>query len=269
MAHRSTEEIGNFIVDHAMPEPDYVARNRAAWDRWAPAHLAGGRMAWRARDLRWGIWNIPESKMRLMQGLEPNTDVIELGCGTAEVSAWLARQGMRPVAIDISPRQVQNVESLQEEHGLRFPVFCANAERVQYEDASFDLAISEYGASLWCDPQHWLPEAHRLLRPGGRLMFLTNSPFMWTCTHAGGRVDEHLVRDYFERARFDPQPDGTIEFHPTHSDWIHLLSTAGFVVDNLIEVEPPANARARFDFVTLEWARRWPSEDIWFARKRG
>ena len=48
-------------------------------------------------------------------------DTIELGCGTAYVSAWLARRGARPVGIDNSAKQLETARRLQEEHGLDFP----------------------------------------------------------------------------------------------------------------------------------------------------
>ena len=50
-----------------------------------------------------------------------------------------------------------------------------------YPDASFDLAISEYGACLWADPSRWVPEAARILRPGGALIFLVNSALLMLC----------------------------------------------------------------------------------------
>ena len=45
----------------------------------------------------------------------------------------------------------------------------------------FDLVISEYGASLWADPYAWVPECARVLRPGGRLVFLG-----WELISSGG-----------------------------------------------------------------------------------
>src|ERR1035437_3916966 len=108
-------------------------------------------------------------------------DVIELGCGTAYVCAWLARRGARPVGIDNSPKQLDTALRLQAEHGLAFPLILGNAESVPYPDASFDLAISEYGAAIWADPYRWIPEAARLLRPGGRLVFLINGYIQMLC----------------------------------------------------------------------------------------
>ena len=88
------------------------------------------------------------------------------GCGTGYVSSWLARAGARPVGIDISRRQLGTARAMQAQFGIDFPLVLANAEQVPFQDHSFGLAISEYGASLWCDPHRWIPEAARLLWPG-------------------------------------------------------------------------------------------------------
>jgi SAM-dependent methyltransferase len=249
-------------------EPDYVAQNRAAWDRWAPSYLASGRKAWGEVDLDWGVWRTSEDSLSLLAGVEAGHDAIELGCGTADVSAWLARRGVRPVAVDVSPKQIRNVEALQKEYGISFPALCANAEDVHYEDGSFDLAVSEYGASLWCDPARWIPEASRLLRPGGLLVFVTNSALMMLCTPpGGGAAGDRLSRDFSSHARLEFEEHGGVEFHTSHGTWIRLLRASGFALENLIEVRPLPSARGRYEFVTLEWARRWPSEEIWVARR--
>jgi SAM-dependent methyltransferase len=248
---------------------DYIQRNRAAWERWAPEYVVAGRKAWTDSELRWGIWGIPESELGLVSELPEGADVVELGCGTAAISAWLARGGLRPVAVDFSRKQLDLAARLQHEFGPSFPLIHANAEDVPYDTDSFDLAISEYGASLWCDPHRWLPEAHRLLRPGGSLVLVVNSEFLMACTpEDGGRAGDRLVRDYFANPMLELADDGAVEFHPTHSDWVRLLRAYGFVLESLVAVRPPHGAgAARFDFASLDWARRWPSEEIWVARK--
>ena len=103
-------------------------------------------------------------------------DVIELGCGTGYFSAWLAKRGARPVGVDPTPAQLETAREMQREFGLEFPLLEGVAEEsVPLPDASFDLALSEYGASIWADPYRWIPEAARLLRAGGRLVFLRNA----------------------------------------------------------------------------------------------
>jgi SAM-dependent methyltransferase len=271
---RASAKSGNLAVDPTVVElptsdpTEYVERNRAAWDAWARDSAAAGRRAWNDRELCWGIWDIPESELRLLEGLDSKADVIELGCGTASVSAWLARRGMRPVAVDISRAQLQTADRLQEEFGPSFPLVHANAEQVPFDDSSFDAAISEYGASLWCDPRRWLPEAQRLLRAQGLLIFMTNAAFLMACTPLDGTpAGERLVRDYFAGYRTEFPGEGGVEFHLTHSHWIRLLRANGFMVENLIEVRPPHGAKPRLEFASVEWARRWPSEEIWVARK--
>lgn len=156
----------------AMDElPEHVARNRAQWDVWAADYVENGWRNWRREEPTWGIWAIPESLAGVFPEDVSGLDVIELGCGTGYVSAWLARRGAQPVGIDNSEAQLKTARDLQQAFELEFPLLHGNAEAVPYPDRSFDLAISEYGASIWCDPYRWIPEAARLLRPGGQLIF--------------------------------------------------------------------------------------------------
>jgi hypothetical protein len=90
-----------------------------------------------------------------------------------------------------------------------------------------------------------------------------------TCTPEGGAAGDRLVRDHFARRFIEFGQDGPVEFHLTHGEWIRLLRQNGFVVDGLIEVRPEPDASPRFDFVSLAWARSWPSEDVWIAHKTG
>jgi SAM-dependent methyltransferase len=248
---------------------DHVLANRAMWDSAAAEYEEPGRRNWASNAPSWGIWGVPDADVHMFpeaQGL----DVIELGCGTAYVSSWLARRGARVVGIDNSAAQLANARRFQREFGVEFPLIHGNAEAVPLLDESFDIAISEYGACLWCDPYRWVPEASRLLRPGGRLVFLTNGVLVMLCSP--DLVDEvagdRLLRDYFGMHRVEWPDDPGIEFHLGHGDWIRLLIANGFEVEDLVEVRAPDGAVSRYPWVTAEWARRWPSEEIWKARKR-
>jgi SAM-dependent methyltransferase len=247
---------------------EYIARNRAAWERWALTARSTARAAWREQQLRWGLWNTPESDLQLLSMVSRGSDVIEFGCGTAATCAWLARQDARPVGVDFSHRQLETVERLQSEFGLYFPLIHANAEQVPFDHSSFDCVISEYGASVWCEPGRWLNEAQRLLRPEGVLIFFTSGALLVTCTSPDGSMaGTSLVRDYFSRYRLEFPGEDTVEFHLTHGDWVRALRQNGFILEDLIEVRPPLDAKPRLEFASLDWARRWPSEEIWVARK--
>ncbi len=263
--------------------PEHVAANREAWDRWAAEYAPRGRRAWAFEAPSWGIWNVPEAELRLLPDDLAGRDVIELGCGTAYVSAWVARLGAKPVGIDNSPKQLETARVLQIEHGLDFPLLLGNAEAVPYPDGSFDLAISEYGACLWADPEAWVPEAARLLRPHGRLVFLTNHALLMLFTpdlEADGPAGEQLVRPYFRDLRYTWPDDTSVEFHLPHGEWVRLLRASGFEVERLIEIRAPESPRhggggalpgedEPFGLATRDWARQWPTEEVWIARKVG
>ena len=251
--------------------PEHVARNRAYWDEQAHDYQEPGRDNWAATEPSWGVWHIPESRAGVLPDDVSGLDAIELGCGTAYVSAWLARRGARPVGIDNSEAQLATARQLQQEFSLDFPLLHGNAEQVPYPDQSFDLAISEYGASIWCDPYLWIPEAARLLRPGGRLIFLVNAPLLMLCSPAEAElpVTDRLLRPYFGMHRFEWPDDPSVEFHLPHGEMIDLLSRTGFRVERLIELQPPEDASSRYPWVSLEWARKWPGEEVWKARRTG
>jgi SAM-dependent methyltransferase len=161
---------------------------------------------------------------------------------------------------------------MMRETGIEFPLVEAPGESVPLPDASFDLAVSEYGASLWADPSRWIPEAARLLRPGGRLVFLTNSTLVYLCApdNEDEMVGEQLLRDQFGMYRIQWQGAIGVEYHLSHGDWISLLRTNGFELEALHELRPHEGAvdPSYYDYVTVEWARRWPAEEIWAARRR-
>ena len=250
--------------------PDHVRLNRALWDVKATEYAVIGRRSWAEPEPSWGIWGVPDSELKVLPDVA-GLDVIELGCGTAYFSSWLARRGARVVGIDNSPGQLASARRFQREFGLDFPLIHGNAEQVPLVDGNFDLAISEYGASLWCDPYRWTPEAARLLRPDGRLIFLTNgilAVLTFPDLEADGPPGTTLLRDYFGLHRIQWLDSTGVEFHLGHGDWIRLLRASGFEIEDLVEVRPPEDAITRWqEIATLEWSRRWPCEEIWKARK--
>ena len=126
--------------------PEHVRRNRDQWDGWADQYVAAGRRNWASDDPTWGIWGLSEAQVGMFPDRVAGLDVIELGCGTAYVSAWLVRRGARPVGIDSSARRLATARTLQAEHHLEFPLIHGSAEATGLPDGSFDLAISEYGS---------------------------------------------------------------------------------------------------------------------------
>ena len=251
--------------------PEYAIRNREAWTDFSVSFKGPGHDSWKTNEITWGIWCVKESELRVLGNLNElkGKDAIELGCGTSYFSAWLAKHGMNPVGIDVTPAQLENAREFQREFGIEFPLIQGNAEEVPFPDESFDLALSEYGASIWCDPYKWVPEAARLLRPGGMLVFLRNSTISTVCMPHIDPVSTSLQRDWFDLFRLEWGTDQSVEFHLPISKMFKLLRDCGFEVEEIIDVQPPVDAVGyRQEYMTLEWARRWPSEEIWRARKK-
>src|SRR4051812_45503509 len=197
-------------------------------------------------------------------------DVLELGCGTAYWSAWLQRRGARPIGLDLTSAQLATAGRMQKAHGQHFPLLEADGEAVPLRDGCVDLVFSEYGASIWCDPHHWVAEAARVLRPGGRLAFLVNAWLAVLCQDEVGDVSDRLRRDWRTPRRIEWADDGSIEFQRPPGEWIALLRGYGFEVERLehLLADPEADVPALWAG-TPDWPRRWPPEEVWLARLRG
>jgi len=249
---------------------DHVVSNRANWDADADNWVAPGRERWEDPRIRWGTWDVPEDELHLLPELD-GLDVVELGCGTGYLSSWLSRRGAHPVGLDNSSRQLASAKMFQREFGVPFPLVHGDAERAPFRDASFDLAVSEYGAIIWCDPYRWIPEAARILRPGGRLVCLGNSYLlMLTFPDDGEKATESLQRPHFGMHRFIDANNvrASVEFHIPHGEMIRLLRRSGFEIEDLVEIGAPSTASdAPYRMATVDWAQRWPNEQAWVVRK--
>ena len=253
-----------------MPEDltEHASRNQEAWAGWAAEYVPNAERNWATEEIAWGILKVPEQELRILPDVA-GKDVVELGCGTAYVSSWLARRGAHVVGVDLSEQQLATARRMQAEHGLEFPLVHASAEDVPLPDGSFDLVVSEYGASIWCDPNKWIPEAARLLRPGGLLAFLVNGTILVLCWPDDDYADSQLVRPYFGLFRQEDSGDGSINFHIGYGEWIRVLRSSGFDVEDMIEVQAPEDAVEHpLMEIKPEWGRRWPADEIWKARKR-
>jgi ubiquinone/menaquinone biosynthesis C-methylase UbiE len=248
---------------------DDAKRNREDWTK-ANAEYTDARAsaAWAEEEITWGVFNVREDDLGGLGDVD-GLDVVELGCGTAYVSAWLAKRGARPVGVDVTPAQLATARRCQEETGIAFPLVEASAEDVPLPSESFDLALSEYGASIWCDPHKWIPEAHRLLRPGGRLWFLRNSTISLLCAPDEGKPTETLQRPQRGMGRLEWPGEIGVEWQLPHMELFRVLRSTGFEVLDLIEVYAPDEAvdHAYYDAFSAEWSRKWPAEEIWVAKK--
>lgn len=250
----------------------HVEINRRHWNDVATHWVSAGERLWARETPVWGNWSIPDDKAPLLPQDMTGQQAVELGCGTGYVSAWMQRRGATVTGIDVSENQLTTAKRLAVEHGVSIDFQCRDAEDTGLPDAAFDFAVSEYGAAIWCDPKRWLPEAWRILKPGGRLAFLGNHPLLFVATPPdGGATQRHFHRSYrhmglcdWTRAVVEP---GGISFNLSIGNWIAQFHQTGFRVLDYKEIYAPHWLDDTRSFLTNDWAKDFPAEQVWWLEK--
>ena len=246
---------------------EHERKNRAFWDADADAYQEAHGSQLAERKV-WGVWAIPESHIGALGDVH-GLDVLELGCGAAQWAVALAADARGVVGLDQSVSQLRHARKNAAAAHARLPLLCASGEALPVRSQSFDLVFCDHGALSFCDPDRIVPECARVLRDGGRLVFNHATLLHSLCYDARhDRQRDRLLRPYHGAGIFD-WSEGTVDFHRTYGGWIRCFRDNGFVVDDLIELVPPDGATTTYEFVPYDWARRWPSEEIWVVRKIG
>lgn len=198
--------------------------------------------------------------------------VLEIGCGAAQCSRWLASQGADVVGFDIAAGQIQIARELDRRTGIRTRTLVADAEAIPFADTSFDLACSAFGAFPFvADAGRALAETARILRAAGRLVFSVTHPLRWAMPDDPSPAGLRITGSYFDRTPYvEVDNAGTpvyVEHHRTLGDWVRAITSAGFVIDDLVEPEWPAGHTRVWGGWGPERGRLVPGTAIWLARR--
>jgi SAM-dependent methyltransferase len=253
-----------------MSDPDLsdAAKNRVLWDQQSDDYQArhGGHLA-ASGGAAWGVWQLPESQLQVL-GEVRGRDVLELGCGAAQWSIALHKLGARITALDNSAIQLAHARELMAAAAVDFLLVHASAESTGLDGESFDIIFCDHGAMTFGNPLQTVPEAARLLHVGGLLAFSMYTPIAdmaWAPEKE--HPDDRLLRDYWTLHALESSGNPTT-FQLPYGSWIRLFRENGLVVEDLIELCPPADAISSYcGECAREWARRWPLEHIWRVRK--
>jgi ubiquinone/menaquinone biosynthesis C-methylase UbiE len=240
----------------------HASANRSHWNESSDDYQArhGDQLA--RKPQAWGVWALPEDELCIL-GDVAGKDVLEFGCGAAQWSIALSQRGARCTGLDISEQQLQYARANMESAGVDFPLVHGSAEDVPLQDCSFDIVFCDHGAMTFADPLLTVPEAARLLRPGGLLAFSASTPFHFVCwDDESDSVSRTLRHNYFEKRRADN--GASVCFSLPYGEWIGLFRRNKFTIESLVELKPPEGAETSYaGFVSREWATSWPAEHIW------
>ena len=202
----------------------------------------------------------------------PARTCVELGCGTAYVSAWLARRGARPVGVDVTPAQLDTARAMQARARARVPARRgerrgrAAARRVVRPRASPSTAPRS-------GPTRTSGSPRRRGCCGPAASSCSSSTARSRCSAAQDEevpptADLRRVRTSACTASSGPRTTRSSSTSATATG-SGSCGENGFEVLDLIEIQAPEGARrAPHDALPRPtWARRWPSEEIWRARK--
>jgi SAM-dependent methyltransferase len=260
---------GRKITDAEPALSSNAVTNRIRWDEQADEYQAQhGEQLATSGGLAWGVWQLPESELNVLGDLA-GRDVLEFGCGAAQWSIALHQRGARVTGLDNSARQLEHARRLMAEAGVEFPLVRASAEATGLKAQSFDVLFCDHGAMTFADPRRTVPEAARLLRPGGLFAFSMHTPIVDLAWATGAEhPTDRLVWSYWEQLRCIEEPGEPISFQLPYGEWIALFRANGLLVESLMELQPPADATSSYrDQTDREWARRWPMEHIWRLRR--
>ncbi|RAS35934.1 class I SAM-dependent methyltransferase [Paraburkholderia bryophila] len=146
----------------------------------------------------------------------PDATVLDMGCGAGHASFAVAKQAKEVVAYDIAPQMLATVEGAANQRGLaNIRTQQGAAEKLPFADHTFDWVISRMSAHHWHDVPLALTEVRRVLKPGGKVLFIdiagSDHPLLDTYLQAVEVLrDGSHIRDY----RAD--------------EWVAFFEAAGF-----------------------------------------
>jgi SAM-dependent methyltransferase len=222
---------------------------------------------------------------------------LELGCGAGQNSIFLAKQGARCVAIDISEKQLEHGRKLAAAEQVEVvfhrismdslrgvfvdavssPRFSSPDERGEDTASTrpasedlFDLIHSTYALPFSADPQKVIADAAALLKPGGTFLLTTGHPlYAGEWLDIGDGEEGLFLPDYFRpepdvRMSLDDKTMSAAHYWPisTIAEWIHA---AGLVIERLLEPAPmpvpelsEAEIRAKIPYDSADWRALYP-----------
>ncbi len=226
-----------------------IPMQRLYWNGLADAYHRLTRIS--VDDFHYGPQIPGESRLQLLPPLRRGQRALELGCGGAQNSLWLARKGLECTALDLSAVQLRHARRLARAEGLALRLVCSPIEAFSKAvEGGFDLIHSSHALEFVEDPGAVVAAAAERLTPGGTLIISTDHPLYhgdWidgvyeeeVPGEAPGEAEQGLfLADYFSPPDDVRKTGGRVDVvahaYPV-SSWFRWLVAAGLVVTHLEE----------------------------------
>ena len=109
-------------------------------------------------------------------GIGAGDEVLDVGCGTGVAAITAARRGAKVTGADLTPALLERARVNAELAGFEIDFFEADVEAMPFDDARYDVVISQFGHMFGPRPDVTLDEMLRVLKPGGTIAFSTWPP---------------------------------------------------------------------------------------------
>lgn len=227
-------------------EAESLRANRADWDAYADEYQSTHGEFLGDAGFLWGPEGVREDVVHVL-GDVVGRDVLEIGSGAGQCSRWVLHHGGRPVAIDVSMRQLQHSRRIDLDQGVAVPTVCASAAGLPFRPRSFDVVFSAFGALQFVADAHALVgDVAGVLRPGGIFAFSVTHPTRWMFPDDPGEEGLVASQSYWDRTPYVEVDDETgetryVEHHRTIGDWVAALTAHRLHLTALLEPQWPAD----------------------------
>ncbi|MCJ8331171.1 MAG: class I SAM-dependent methyltransferase [Lentisphaeria bacterium] len=194
--------------------------NRNYWDEIASDYQDQTRIS--CEDYHYGPLVPGDSHYHLLPESLENLDCLELGCGAAQNSIYLASKGANCTALDVSEKQLKAAQSLANDRKLKLNTIQAGIDEFAFED-TYDLIHSSFGLPFADDPELVIEKAAMSLKPGGSLLLsLAHPVFAGEWLEVDEEGEGLFLHDYFN-------PPADVRF--TEDDTVMVRSRAWPISD--------------------------------------
>ncbi|RJQ72763.1 class I SAM-dependent methyltransferase [Pseudonocardiaceae bacterium YIM PH 21723] len=243
--HASAESIlgTSGIRKQTVTPQESRSASRVWWDADADDYQAEHGDFLGDAEFMWCPERLREEDVQLLGDVRDQR-ILEVGCGSASSSRWLAAHGAQPVALDLSAGMLRHAQAGAAATGIEVPLVQASADALPFADASFDAACSAFGAIPFvADLDTVWRELVRVLRPGSRWIFSVTHPMRWIFSDDPGPQGLIAMQSYFDRTPYVEIDEGGVptyvEHHRTLGDFVRSFHRCGLILENLIEPEWP------------------------------